>query len=181
MTQPAPPSDAMWYIVTNSTGSANSFADRSWRPPDVLGGETEVMQELWVRAWAGAGPDEPGNVTTARFEIKVVPKSGPAADAALRFESAEGSVDVCWERFGGPRADQYEVWLVCPGGSERRIAIVAARNEGESGCQPYRVKVVGSRQDADCAYRLDAILADGSKATLDWARPRSGSGIALGR
>jgi hypothetical protein len=172
LTAAAPPSDSMWYIVTNTDGTANSFEDNDWQPPTLLGGEPELMQDLWIKAWAGDGPNEPNNVTLVRFKVKVLPESGTETCASLRVSRATDGFQVSWRRNGGARATAYEIWMECGDGVKRLVAEVNATDQGESSLERYRASIDAVDFGLDCSFRLDAILADGRLVSLAWANAR---------
>jgi hypothetical protein len=154
----------MWYIVTNTTETANSFDDTgAWHTPLVSEGMT-ISKRVWIKA-----VDAVGNEKVESVVVDVVPEDNLASPAAFWVEGAPGKVRAAWSREAGPRAIEYRVWLQCRAMGRTLVATVDATARGESGEQAYSVEIPAGVECAEGVYELEAVTEGYGPMPLAWA------------
>jgi hypothetical protein len=158
----------MWYIVTNTPDPANPFEFdemKAWHTPPVPSYRKDVLVVVWIKA-----VDAAGNVATDSTTVRVVPNDFPVAPATLRVTSTEHGALATWTRGKGPCAATYRLWMRCGGSAATLMAEVEATKEGESRKAAYSVETPNAGTSPDCTYELEAVMEDGSRVALAWAK-----------
>jgi hypothetical protein len=174
LTMPNAPHDRMWYIVTNTSGTANSFADSAWRTPLLVGDQPELLKTVHIKA-----VDAAGNVATASIDVAITSRQGGEGPATFWVTDNGEELVARWMRNSGPPVQGYQISVRCSGGGAETLLSVSATEQGESGAEVYCVGIPGDRRSPECVYRLEAVMRDGSSIPLAWARAVSFVGNAL--
>ncbi len=166
LTAPSPPYDKMWYIVTNTSGTANSFTDNAWRTPRLESDQDQIAKTVHIRA-----TDPAGNTETVEIDVLITPRQGGETPATFWVLETETGILATWTKNSGPPAKEYRIWVGCGGGAGEMLLSVEATARGESRADDYWVELPGHASSPDCVYRLEAITDEGVPVPLAWAKP----------